>query len=210
MSENVSAHVPEPVSTQRFAVVDVETSGLSLQRHHVLQIGVVVIDGEGAVLDRYSSLLAPRFRWWYRVGPTALHGIHRRDLRTAPPARDVLAELARRLDGARFVAHNAEFDIAFLHKAAEHAGVELPIGNVLCTLRLSRRLDPQRQHSHRLADLCERYGVDLTRPHDALADADATAAVLPHLLRAHGIITVDQLPVHTIRTRPEGQARLAS
>jgi len=31
------------------------------------------------------------------------------------------------------------------------------------------------------------------RPHDALADADATAAVLPHLLRAHGITTVDQL-----------------
>jgi hypothetical protein len=35
--------------------------------------------------------------------------------------------------------------------------------------------------------------VELVRPHDALADADATAAVLPHLLRAHGITTVDQL-----------------
>ena len=210
MPETLPADVPGPVSAQRFAVVDVETSGLSLKRHHVLQIGVVVVDGEGAVLDRYSSLLAPRSRWWYRVGPTGLHGIHRRDLRTAPPAREVLTELARRLDGARFVAHNAEFDVAFLHKAAERAGVDLAIGDVLCTLRLSRRLDPQRQHSHRLADLCERYGVDLTRPHDALADADATAAVLPHLLRAHGIVTVDQLPVHTPRTRREGQARLAS
>jgi hypothetical protein len=28
----------------------------------------------------------------------------------------------------------------------------------------------------------------LVRPHDALADADATAAVLPHLLRAHGVV----------------------
>jgi len=48
--------------------------------------------------------------------------------------------------------------------------------------------------SHRLADLCSRYDIQLVRPHDALADADATAAVLPHLLQAHGIETTDQLP----------------
>ena len=52
---------------------------------------------------------------------------------------------------------------------------------------LSRRLDPDRQLSHRLADLCARYDVALDRPHDALADAAATAAVLPHLLAAHGV-----------------------
>ncbi|HQY16587.1 MAG: 3'-5' exonuclease [Actinobacteria bacterium] len=186
--------MPDLVSAQRFAVVDVETSGLRVQRHHVLQVGVVVVDGTGAVLERWSSLVAPRSRWWFRVGPTKLHGIHRRDVRTAPAAPQVMAQLAARLHGARFVAHNAEFDIAFLRKAAAGAGVELPIAEPLCTLRLSRQLDPQRQLSHRLADLCARYDIQLTRPHDALADADATAAVLPHLLQAHGIVRVDQLP----------------
>ena len=183
-----------PVSAQRFAVVDVETSGLRPTRHHVLQVGVVVVDGSGAVLDRWSSLVAPRFRWWYRVGPTALHGIRRRDVRSAPPAPEVLTQLGLRLQGARFVAHNAEFDLAFLRRAAARAGVVLPLHDPLCTLRLSRQLDPDRQLSHRLADLCARYDIYLARPHDALADADATAAVLPHLLQAHGIVTVDQLP----------------
>jgi DNA polymerase III subunit epsilon len=185
--------VPSPVSAQRFAVVDVETSGLSLRRHHVLQVGVVVVDGEGIVLDRWSSLVAPRSRWFFRVGPTSLHGIHRRQLRGAPPAREVLAQLAQRLEGNRFVAHNASFDLGFLRKAAAEAGVELPISEPLCTLRMSRMLDPQREQSHRLGDLCARYQISLVRPHDALADADATAAVLPHLLRAHGVTTVDQL-----------------
>lgn len=182
------------VSTERFAVVDVETSGLSLRRHHVLQVGVVVVDGTGQVLQRWSSLLAPRSRWFFRVGPTKLHGIHRRDVRSAPPATEVLQQLAAHLAGARFVAHNASFDLAFLHKAATRAGVELPIQQPLCTLRLSRQLDPQRQMSHRLGDLCARYQIQLVRPHDALADADATAAVLPFLLQAHHIETVDQLP----------------
>jgi DNA polymerase-3 subunit epsilon len=95
--------------------------------------------------------------------------------------------LANRLEGAVLVAHNASFDLGFLHKAAAEVGVALPIASSLCTLQLSRQLDPQRVLSHRLSSICDRYDVVLVRPHDALADADATAAVLPHLLAAHGI-----------------------
>mgnify|MGYP003352615655 CR=1 FL=1 len=43
-----------PVGTldsARFAVVDVETSGLS-PRHRLLQVGVVIVDGDGNVVDR--------------------------------------------------------------------------------------------------------------------------------------------------------------
>jgi DNA polymerase III subunit epsilon len=177
----------------RFAVVDVETSGLSLRRHHVLQIGLVVVDGNGRVLDRWSSLVAPRRRWWFRVGPVGIHGIRRQMVRSAPPGSEVLTELTARLGDAHFVAHNATFDAEFLRKAGKTHGVVVPIENPLCTLTLSRRLDPDRQLSHRLGDLCARYGIDLVRPHDALADADATAAVLPHLLRAHGITSSAQL-----------------
>jgi DNA polymerase-3 subunit epsilon len=183
------------LDAMRFAVVDVETSGLSPRRHHVLQIGLVVVDGNGHVLDRWSSLVAPRRRWWFRVGPVGIHGIRRHMVLAAPPGGQVLRELASRLEDAHFVAHNAAFDAEFLRKAGKTHGVVVPIGNPLCTLTLSRRLDPDRQLSHRLTDLCARYGIELVRPHDALADADATAAVLPHLLRAHGITTAAQLTV---------------
>lgn len=179
--------------TLRFAVVDVETSGLSPERHHLLQVGVVVVDGEGAVIDRWASLVRPRRRWFIRVGPTRLHGIRRRDLRGAPPVTEVLEHLRESLDGAVFVAHNASFDLAFLGRAAVAAGVDLTVDRSLCTLRLSRDLDPGRTLSHRLGALCERYDIALVRPHDALADADATAAVLPHLLAAHGIMSSDQI-----------------
>lgn len=180
----------------RFAVVDVETSGLDVARHRLLQVGVVLLDAEGAVIDRWGSLVRPKHRWWYRVGPTPIHGIHRRDVLRAPRADDVLRRLATSLDGAVFVAHNAEFDRAFLVAAAAAAGVPLPISASLCTLQLSRRLDPERTMSHKLIDLCARYDVLLERPHDALADADATAAVLGPLLDAHGISSIDDLAPH--------------
>ena len=186
-----------PIEAVRFAVVDVETSGLSTRRHHVLQVAVVGVNGSGAELDRWSSLVRPRIRWWFRLGPRHIHGLTRAALRAAPPARSVMAELTRRLEGSTFTAHNVGFDAAFLQRLARRSGVTLTLGPQLCTLRLSRRLDPERQLSHRLADVTARYGITNGRPHDALGDAVATAGVLPHLLRAHGVINADQLSQFT-------------
>ena len=181
----------------RFAVVDVETSGLSTTRHRILQIGLVTVEPDGTVVDEWSTLVG--LRWpWSRVGPRRVHGITRRSLRGAPKAAVALAELRRRLDGAIFTAHNVEFDADFIERAAARAGVPLPLDRRLCTLQLSRRLDPDRQLTHGLADVCARYDVALERHHDALSDARATAGVLPHLLAAYGVST---RPTSTRSTR---------
>ena len=169
----------------RFAVVDIETSGLSLRRHRILQVAVVAVEG-GRIVDEWSSLV--RLRWpWQRVGPRQVHGITRRSLRSAPPIDVVLDELARRLDGSVFTAHNVGFDWSFVQRAARRSGVAIAPSRRLCTLRLSRRLDPERMRSHRLADVCERYGIVNEHPHDALHDARSTAAVLPLLLADHHV-----------------------
>jgi DNA polymerase III subunit epsilon len=175
----------------RFGVVDLETSGLTVGRHRILQIGLVIVE-DGQIVDSWSTMV--RLRWpLQRTGPRHIHGIRRRDLRGAPRLQAALAELARRLDGTIFTAHNAAFDASFLETAAAAHGISMHLRPRLCTLRLSRRLDPDRSRSHRLVDLCERYGVALDRPHDALADATATALVLPHLLGEHGVTCADQL-----------------
>jgi DNA polymerase-3 subunit epsilon len=170
----------------RFAVVDVETSGLRPHRDHVLQIAVVVVEADGTIVDRWSTLIRPR-RWWHRVGPRHIHGITRRALRSAPRANEAYAELARRIGDGVVTAHNARFDAEFIERAASRAGVVLRLDRFVCTLDLSRRLDPDRQQYHGLADLCTRYGVVLNGHHDALVDATATAAVLPYLLQANGV-----------------------
>lgn len=192
-----AAPPPSPSVTARFAVVDVETSGLSAAKHRVLQVAVVTVDGDGTVLDTWVSLIRPRWRWLFRLGPQHIHGLDRARLRRAPSAQKALCELNRRIAGSIVVGHNAEFDVQFLRRAAQRTGVPLQLGPHLCTLWLSRRLDPQRELSHRLGDVSARYGITIARPHDALEDALATAAVLPHLLRAHGITTADQLSAIT-------------
>jgi DNA polymerase III subunit epsilon len=187
----VSGVTNASVALPRFGVVDIETSGLSTRRHRILQIGLVTVVG-GQVADQWSTLV--RLRWpWQRVGPRKVHGLTRKQLRNAPTLRTALTELACRLDGAVFTAHNAEFDAAFIERAARREHVPLRLDPRLCTLRLSRQLDPDRALSHRLGDICNRYGVSLDHPHDALNDALAAASVLPHLLAEHGIESGESL-----------------
>ena len=158
----------------------------------MLQIGLVVVDGDGSVVDEWSTLVRLR-RPWHRVGPRHIHGITRRSLRGAARPAEAFEELARRLNGTVFTAHNAAFDAAFINRAARRLQVPLHIDRRLCTLDLSRRLDPDRLLTHGLADVCARYDVALTGHHDAFVDATATAAILPRLLRDLGITDAEQL-----------------
>ncbi|WP_148288642.1 3'-5' exonuclease, partial [Ilumatobacter nonamiensis] len=128
-----------------FAVVDVETSGLNVRRHRLLQLAVVTVDADGSVVDEWDTFV--KLRWpLSRVGPTHVHGITRPMLKDAPKVDAVLAEFSERVGDSLFVAHNAEFDGEFLLRAARRSHRPAPevarLERRLCTLRMSRRLDP--------------------------------------------------------------------
>lgn len=184
------------IDNVRFAVVDTETTGLSTDDDRVLQIGVVVVRGDGSV-EREFVTYVRRLTWGVgHVGAFQIHGITRRQLRSGMKPREALETLNRLIDGCVFTAHNAKFDIGFLQSDSTRLEVPLKLTGPLCTLNLSRKLDPQRTMSHKLKDVAARFGKSTDRPHDALADAQLTAAVLPDLLAAHRVTTYAELASH--------------
>ena len=180
----------------RFAVVDTETTGLSGTDDYVLQLGVVVARSDGTIEDQYETFVRRNFWKPGRLGAFKVHGITRRNLWRGISPNEMLERLNDYLSTTIFVAHNAKFDIAFLTSEATRANTSINLNGPLDTLKLSRALDPKRSLSHRLKDVTARDNVVVARPHDALADALGTALVLPHLLRAHNITTVEQLKTH--------------
>ena len=184
------------IDNVRFAVVDTETTGLSTDDDRVLQIGVVVVRGDGSV-EREFVTYVRRLTWGVgHVGAFHIHGITRRQLRSGMKPREALETLNRLIDGCVFTAHNAKFDSGFLQSDSTRLEVPLKLTGPLCTLNLSRKLDPQRTMSHKLKDVAARFGKSTDRPHDALADAQLTAAVLPDLLAAHRVTTYAELASH--------------
>ena len=170
-----------------FAIVDIETTGLRVKDDEILQIAVVLQDWNSEPTHSWSTYVRPP-RWLSRdLGPHHVHGISRRHLVFASTPAKAMKKFADLTAGRIVVAHNAEFDTSFLRTAAAQRNIDLRWQGVVCTLKLSRKLDPQRQQTHKLATLCERYGIDLTHAHDALHDATATAQLLPHLLRGNGV-----------------------
>jgi DNA polymerase III epsilon subunit-like protein len=94
------------------------------------------------------------------------------------PAR---AERRRPPRGA--IAHHAAFDVAFLCVELTRAGIPLDGLPYLCTATLPKLLGFEHP-TRRLAWACERYGITLSRPHAALADADASLQLYRRYLDA--------------------------
>src|SRR3954447_9618292 len=76
----------------RFAVIDVETTGLSPEQNRILEIAVVTTDPRGRVLDEWATRLNPQGP----VGASHIHGITDADVAHAPLFTDVVTELNQR------------------------------------------------------------------------------------------------------------------
>ncbi|GAA4933085.1 ATP-dependent Lhr-like helicase [Actinomycetospora succinea] len=181
------------LGTTPFAIVDVETTGLASARgHRVVEIAIVACRPDGSVEDFWHTLLDPG----RDVGPTWIHGLDMTDVVGAPSFADVAGDVAVRLEGRVVVAHNAPFDMGFLHAEFDRAGHPLPPVPSLCTMALADRTAPHAGRS--LADACGAHGVELENAHSAREDALATAA----LFRAQLItLDADDLPELGISTR---------
>ncbi|WP_322755795.1 DEDDh family exonuclease [Frankia sp. Cas3] len=161
----------------RYAVVDVETSGLVAQRSRVLSIAVVHVASDGTVERRWSTLLNPGCD----PGPVHIHGLTRERLAGSPTFDRIVDSLLPLLDDRIFVAHNAVFDWQMLATEAMRIGIRLPVEWRLCTRVLARRLDLDLPNL-KLATLADHWGVVQRRAHDAVDDADVLAALLPQAL----------------------------
>lgn len=163
-----------------YAVVDVETTGLSPGQHHrVIEVAVVHLDGSGRRTDEWCTLVNPR----RDLGAQRVHGISAADARRAPDFAGIAGQLAARLSGRVLAAHNLSFDLRFLQAEFSRLGHELSAPSGLCTMNLAGRYLGATSRS--LAACCETAGVPMGTAHSALHDARAAAGLLarclPHL-----------------------------
>ncbi|MFD8123702.1 TerD family protein [Streptomyces albidoflavus] len=182
-----------------WALVDVETSGLVARRDRVLSVAVVTVGPDGERTGEFSTLLNPGCD----PGPVDIHGLTTERLLGAPTFDLVAEELAAMLQGRVLVAHNAQFDYDFLAYEFARARRWLPVSQRLCTLALSRQVDPPTEDL-KLGTLAAHYGVPQQRAHDALDDTRVLAGVLRASLREAERLALP-LPLVTCPPRAESQ-----
>jgi len=170
----------------RFAVVDVETTGLDPAVTRVLECAVVELASDGRELGEWSSLVAVPGQG--ELGASWLHGITRSMLAKAPSFPELAGEISAQLSGHVVVGHVLEFDLAHLATEYTRCGLQLPdlrsVG--VCTRDLARAHLPPGPRS--LTACCRALAVERPAAHTALGDARATAAVFQVFLDL-GVVT---------------------
>ena len=185
MAPGQAAPAPTPAERAEaasvgYAVVDLETTGLSPTTDSILEIALVLTDAAGQVERSWSTLIDPGAG--VDVGPTHIHGLVAEELIGAPGLDDVADLLVADLAGRAVVAHNARFDVGFLTQALGTRGLLDRGARVprVCTMAWARHF--MTTPSRRLTTCCEVAGVEIGRHHNALDDALAAAGLLRHYL----------------------------
>ncbi len=146
--------------------VDLETTGGNPAQHRITEIGIIRVDN-GVQTDEWSSLVNPECP----IPPyiQSFTGISNQMVEHAPRFADLAATVLEKLGGAVFVAHNARFDYGFLRSEFRKAKIHFS-ADVLCTVKLSRRLFPGFAR-HNLDAVMERHALNCNARHRALGDA---------------------------------------
>lgn len=175
---------------QRYAVVDLETTGNQIQYDEIIQIGITFIEDQ-QIVDTYhtyvkTDLEIPSFI-------QALTNINELDLQDAPYFDEISKSLFVMLKDCVFVAHNVLFDLNFLKAHFEKYQIEFEPKLIVDTMELFKIAFPT-EESYQLSELSQSLKVDLNQAHSADEDAKATA-----LLFIKAIQKIKDLPIDTVK-----------
>ncbi|MEI5679060.1 MULTISPECIES: DNA polymerase III subunit epsilon [unclassified Mesorhizobium] len=166
----------------REIIFDTETTGLDSREDRIIEIGGVELINRFPTGKTFHVFINPQGRAVHAEA-LAVHGISNERLANEPAFPEIAEKFMEFIEGAKLVAHNANFDMGFIN--AEFARLGQPaIGSdrVIDSLALARRKHPMGPNS--LDALCRRYGINNSHRtfHGALLDSQLLAEVYIELI----------------------------
>ena len=159
-----------PLSTAKYVVLDLETTGLSCKYNDIIEFGAVKVE-HGILTSSIDILINPGYPIPKKiVNITAINDDMVKDKPTIAEAMDKILDF---IGDAILVTHNAEFDISFLQENLKRLGRPLLKNPIVDTLQLSRYLFPESRR-HALGALCKNMDVVYDEESAHRADYDAT------------------------------------
>ncbi len=160
-----------------YAILDIETTGLSPAREKITEIAIFLHDGT-KITDEYSTLINPERKIPYSI--TQMTGINNRMVENSPRFFEVARKIVEFTEGVIIVGHNVRFDYGFIRQEFLRLGFDFQ-RETLDTVKVSRKLIPGHP-SYSLGKLCKSLCIDNHARHRAAGDALATVKLFELLL----------------------------
>jgi DNA polymerase III subunit epsilon len=172
-----------------YAIVDVETTGVSSKYGKLTEIAIYLHNGI-EITGSFQTLLNPEMDIPRFI--TRLTGIDNRMVAGAPRFFEVAKKIVELTSGKIFVAHNVHFDYSFVREEFRRLGYDFH-RKKLCTVILSRELLPGHR-SYSLGNLCSDLDIEIQGRHRAGGDALATVKLFDILLAENRVKSRSAIP----------------
>lgn len=170
---------------QNLAFIDIETTGLNVILHEIIEIGCVLVGQDLEVIEEFEIKIKPEKI--QDADPVALRVNHfnEEDWAGAVSLKDALLKLRDKTKDAIMVGQNVAFDSSFL----DYAFTELGIKNEMhyhkldtMSLAWAKLHRDETVNRFSLREMCERFDIKNERAHSALSDARATYELYKKLM----------------------------
>lgn len=164
---------------ETYAVVDLETTGLSVADHDIIEIGAIRVK-DMQIEARFQALI--KLEVIIPSPIVELTGITDTLLaREGKVLAEVLPELLDFVSDLPVVTHNADFDYAFLRAACKKCNLPLFSNRYTNTLTVARKL-VDGVKNYKLTTLLKHFGIESLAKHRALEDCLATHELYAKLI----------------------------
>ncbi len=161
-----------------FVAFDLETTGLSSKTDTIIEIGAVRMKN-GVEVDRFQTFVDPRRILERKI--VELTGITDDMLKGAPLIEEALPKFLEFVGSSVLVAHNADFDTAFVRAACEKQGLPYAFTSV-DTLVLSQNMLPQLS-KFKLNIVADSLSLPEFNHHRAADDAVICGLIMDRLMK---------------------------
>lgn len=162
------------LSSLKFCVIDLETTGGSPEKDKIFEIGMTKIENL-TITEERSFMVNPEKEIPEFV--QRLTGVKQSDVQGAPLFEEVADEVMQFAGDCILVAHNTSFDIPFLNAKLKESGRPTFENRVLCTNVMTKYMIPDIVNSN-LEYMGKIFDLGEQKAHRAIEDARVTAKLL--------------------------------
>ncbi len=168
-----------------FIFIDIETTGLVVTKHEIIEIGCVVTSSDLKIIEEFELKIKPKNI--ENADPIALKINHynAEDWEKAIPLEDAMNILSLKAKDCIMVGQNVAFDSGFLEYAFVQTGITSSMHyHRLDTISIAwakLHNEPNLEHFS-LRELCLRFDIENENAHTGLGDARATYGLYKKLM----------------------------
>ncbi len=186
LKKPIDESLNRPIESERFVVLDTETTGFDYENDRILCIGAITL--ENGVINLQNVFEHYMDQEHFDKTSVQIHGIIRSDVLDHKTEIQVLKLFLDYVGDSIIIAHHALFDITMINNALKRNGMDTLKNKTLDTASLYKRtliksnLIQHKDH-YTLDDLADKFDISKKDRHTALGDAYITAIVFLKIIK---------------------------